>query len=86
VAGEGVKALSRVAKENPRKVKLRRGSGGSRSKPPRFTTDSREEQGPVGGRRLLVPTPQKWWQEAGVNDMRATAGDEPVRLLARENP
>jgi hypothetical protein len=55
VTGEGVKALSRFVKVNPRKVKLRRVAGGSRSKPPRFATDSGEEQGPEGGCRLLVP-------------------------------
>jgi hypothetical protein len=43
MAGESVKVLSRFAKKNPRKEKLRRGAGGSRSKPPRFATDSQEE-------------------------------------------
>jgi len=50
-----VKALSRFAKWNPRKVKLWRVAGGSRSKPPRFATDSGEEQGPGGGCLVLVP-------------------------------
>jgi hypothetical protein len=40
VVGAGVKALARFAEKNPRKEKLRRGSGGSRSKPLRFATDS----------------------------------------------
>jgi hypothetical protein len=55
MAGESVKVLSRFAKKNPRKEKLRRGAGGSRSKPPRFATDSQEEQGPGGGCWLVEP-------------------------------
>jgi hypothetical protein len=55
MAGAGVKALARFAEKNPRKVKLRRGAGGSWSKPPRFATDSREEQSPVGRCGSLEP-------------------------------
>jgi hypothetical protein len=50
-----VKALLRFAKRNPREGKLRRGSGGTRSKQPRVATDSRGEESPEGGRRFLRP-------------------------------
>jgi hypothetical protein len=55
VTGERMKVRSGLAKRNPRKRKLRRVAGGSRSKPPRFATDSGEEQGPEGGCLALEP-------------------------------
>jgi hypothetical protein len=55
VTGDSVKAESRLEKRNPKKEKLRRGAGTSRSKPPRCATDSGGEQSPESGGLELEP-------------------------------
>jgi len=55
-----------------------------RSQRIRATEESPEGRA-SGSWSFLVGRPVKK-QGHGVNDTRATAGDEPVRLCARENP
>ena len=65
--------------------KLRRGSSGRRSNPSSSATDSREEQGPEGGREILEPV-GNCWQGARANDRRAAAGDEPAGASREGKP
>jgi len=86
VVGEGVKALSRFAKKNPKEGKLRRGAGGTRSKQLRSATDSRGEESPEGGRRFLRPWPmvkQRLRQERQAQRQEGN-GERRARAAPRE--
>jgi hypothetical protein len=81
-----MKVARRCVKENPREAKAQEGIGRHATlNRGVLATDWREEQSPEGGHGDLA-RPGNREQEPRANDKRATAGDELVRLLDRENP
>jgi len=89
-----VKALPRHGEGKPGGGEAQEGIGSERQlNPVSTTTDFHTEQSPAGGAiergagsKIVASATEEFRQRAVVNDERATATDEVVRLCGRENP